>query len=79
MFLELFLFAKKMKFWDLLYFPVFQVFPWHFYFMRGHSFVELAEHDDSAADIILHSIDLVPSPSETWFRGMSVGGSFRRV
>ena len=22
---------------------------------------------------------LVPSPSETWFRGMSVGGSFRRV
>ena len=21
----------------------------------------------------------VPSPSETWFRGMSVGGSFRRV
>ena len=24
-------------------------------------------------------IHLVPSPSETWFRGMSVGGSFRRV
>ena len=23
-------------------------------------------------------IVLVPSPSETWFRGMSVGGSFRR-
>ena len=22
---------------------------------------------------------IVPSPSETWFRGMSVGGSFRRV
>ena len=22
--------------------------------------------------------NLVPSPSETWFRGMSVGGSFRR-
>ena len=22
---------------------------------------------------------LVPAPSETWFRGMSVGGSFRRV
>ena len=25
------------------------------------------------------STNLVPSPSETWFRGMSVGGSFRRV
>ena len=23
--------------------------------------------------------NIVPSPSETWFRGMSVGGSFRRV
>ena len=33
-----------------------QVFPWHFYFMRGHSLVELTEHDDSAADIILHSM-----------------------
>ena len=30
-----------------------QVFPWHFYFMRGHSLVERTEHDDSAADIIL--------------------------
>ena len=51
MFLELFLFAKK----DDSYF---QVFPWHFYFyfMRGHSLVELTEHDDSAADIILHNI-----------------------
>ena len=35
---------------DSLYF---QVFPWYFYFMRGHSLVELTEHDDSAADIIL--------------------------
>ena len=25
------------------------------------------------------SRNLVPTPSETWFRGMSVGGSFRRV
>ena len=33
-----------------------QVFPWHFYFMRGHSLVELTEHEDSAADIILHSM-----------------------
>ena len=24
-------------------------------------------------------MSLVPSPSETWFRGMSVGGSFRQV
>ena len=31
-----------------------QVFPWHFYFMRGHSLVELTEHDDSAAEIILN-------------------------
>ena len=42
---------KKMKFLT----KYFQVFPWHFYFMRGHSLVELTEHDDSAADIILHS------------------------
>ena len=34
----------------------FQVFPWHFYFMRGPSLVELTEHDDSAADIILRSM-----------------------
>ena len=58
MFLELFLFAKKMKFLtkgrDSLYF---QVFPWHFNFMRGHSLVELTEHEDSAAaDIILHAL-----------------------
>ena len=33
-----------------------QVFPWHFYFMREHSLVELTEHDDSAANIIVHSI-----------------------
>ena len=51
MFLELFLFAKNIKF--SLHF---QVFPWHFYFMRGHSLVELTEHDDSAADIIVHSM-----------------------
>ena len=38
---------------DSLYF---HVFPWHFYFMRGHSLVELTEHDDSAADIILRSM-----------------------
>ena len=55
MFLELFLFAKKkMKFlragFIVLYF---QGFPWHFNFMRGHSLVELTEHDDSAAAIIL--------------------------
>ena len=46
----LLLFVEKMKF---LYF---QVFPWHFYFMRGHSLVGMTEHDDSAADIIVHSI-----------------------
>ena len=34
------------------------------------------------ADLLCHrsffSCKVVPSPSETWFRGMSVGGSFRR-
>ena len=61
MFLELFLFAKNMKFLtkNSLYFQVF--FPWHFYFMRGHSLVELTEHDDSDADIctavfIVHNV-----------------------
>ena len=38
---------------DSLYF---QVFSWPFYFMRGHSLVELTKHDESAADIILHSM-----------------------
>ena len=33
-----------------------QVFPWHFYFMREHSLVELTEHDDSTANIIVHSM-----------------------
>ena len=33
-----------------------QVFPWHFYFMREDSLVELTEHDDSAANIIVHSM-----------------------
>ena len=56
--LRVFLFAKKMK---LLtkggIHCISQVFPWHFYFMREHSLVELTEHDDSAANIhvLLHS------------------------
>ena len=33
-----------------------QVLPWHFHFMREHSLVELTEHDDSAANIIVHSM-----------------------
>ena len=54
MFLELFLFADKMKFLrDSLHF---QVFPWHFYFMRGHSLVDLTEHDDSAANISMYVV-----------------------
>ena len=55
--LRLFLFAKKMK---LLtkggIHCISQVFPWHFYFMREHSLVELTEDDDSAANIIVHSM-----------------------
>ena len=35
---------------DSLYF---QVFLWHFYFMRGHSLIELTEHDNSATDIMV--------------------------
>ena len=53
MFLEMFLFAKKMKLLTKVYF---QVFPWYFYFMRGHSLVELTEHDDNAADIMVHTM-----------------------
>ena len=49
MFLELFLFAKNMKFFTKGGIHcISQVFPWHFDFMRGHSLVELTEHDDSA-------------------------------
>ena len=56
MFFGLLLFEEFFFFYlgrDSLYF---QVFPWHFYFMRGHSLVELTEHDNSAADIIVHSM-----------------------
>ena len=54
MFLELFLFAKKDEILDYGRDSLdFQVFPWHLYCMRGHSLVELTEHDGSAADIIL--------------------------
>ena len=34
----------------------FQAFPWHLYLMSGHSLVELAEHDNSAADILVRSM-----------------------
>ena len=58
MFLELFLFAKKMKFLTKGGIHcISQVFLWHFYFICGHSLlVELTERDDSAADIILQSM-----------------------
>ena len=57
MFLELFLLAKNMKFLTKGGIHcISQVFPWHFYLMRGHSLVELTVHDDSAADIILQSM-----------------------
>ena len=49
--LRVFLFAKKMKFLTKGGIHcISQVFPWHFYFMREHSLVELTEHDDSAAN-----------------------------
>ena len=57
MFLELFLFAKKN---EILLRAEFIVLPGlllvFFYFMRGNSLVELTEHDDSAADIIVHNV-----------------------
>ena len=55
--LRVFLFAKKMKFLTKGGIHcISQVLPWHFYFMREHSLVELTEHDDSAANIIVHSM-----------------------
>ena len=57
MFLELFLFAKKMKFLTKGGIHcISRSSSWHFFFMGGRSLVELTEHDDSAADIILHSM-----------------------
>ena len=51
----MFLFAKKKKFLTKGEIHcISQVFPWHFYSMREHSLVELTEHDDSAAKIIVH-------------------------
>ena len=55
--LRVFLFAKKMKFFTKGGIHcISQVFPWNFYFMREHSLVELTEHDDSAANIIVHGM-----------------------
>ena len=55
--LRVFLFAKKMKFFTKGGIHcISQVFPWHFYFMREHSLVELTEHDGSATNIIVHSM-----------------------
>ena len=55
--LRVFLFAKKMKFLTKGGIHcISQVFLWHFYFMREYSLVELTEHDDSAANIIVHSM-----------------------
>ena len=55
--LRVFLFAKKIKFLTKggIHF-ISQVSPWHSYFMREHSLVELTEHDESAANIIVHSM-----------------------
>ena len=55
--LRVFLFAKEMKFLTKGGIHcISQVFPWHFYLMREHSLVELTEHDDSAANITVHSM-----------------------
>ena len=37
------------------------------------------EQDWQAYPVDPYSSTSCPSPSETWFRGMSVGGTFRRV
>ena len=55
--LRVFLFAKKVKFLTKGGIHcISQVFPCHFNLMREHSLVELTEHDDSAANIIVHSM-----------------------
>ena len=55
--LRVFLFAKNMKFLTKGGIHcISQVFPWHFCSMREHSLVELTEHDDSAANIIVRSM-----------------------
>ena len=56
MFLELFLFAKKKNLDERRDSMYFQVFPSHFYFVRGPSLVELTEHDNSPADNMVHSM-----------------------
>ena len=48
---------------SLLYF---QVFSWHFYFMRGYSLVELTEHGNSAADIVVHSMHIYVLLNSYW-------------
>ena len=52
--LRVFLFAKMKFLTKGGIHCIFQVFPWHFCFMREHSLVELTEHDDSAANIMVH-------------------------
>ena len=53
--LRVFLFAKKMKFLTKGGIHcISQVFSWHFCFMLEHSLAELTEHDDSAANIMVH-------------------------
>ena len=53
--MELFLFAKKMKFLTKGGFHCISRSR-HVDYMRGHSLVELTRLNDSAADIILHSM-----------------------
>ena len=58
MFLELFLFAKKMEFLTTggIHYISRSSLPGRFYFMRGHSLVELTKHDNSySADIMVLS------------------------
>ena len=50
------LFAKKKNLDEGRDSLFFQVFPGHLYFMRGHSLVELAEHDNRAVDTMVHSV-----------------------
>ena len=39
----------------------------------------ITRHSLFCSYLYLLALHLVPSPSETWYRGMSAGGSFRRV
>ena len=49
-----------------------------FYLVTTGWIFDISLYENSIKNVSIKLCYLVPSPSETWFRGMSVGGSFRR-